>query len=324
MPACPRVYAAGVRDAAVRRRRTTSQTGSPSTSGHRGEGQQRADHRGHDGEQRPHGLRAAVEPGEESRRPLLLGLVLDDLVGGDVDGDGRQRRLVGQPRLLGLQGVQLGLSAGELRLDPDDVLEVAGVGEQQLHAPQAGLLRADAGAVVDDLGGDVLGAAVGGAQHPDLLQRGHRLAELPARHPHHHPHVGGVALGVGLGGLVGDLAALRVDDALHVLAGRPDVLAGERDGAVGDDRALQLRGGRAVLPARRVGRPGRRRRPDEPPASEPPGRAPDELPDVLAGRLARDVPGDGVAAAVVGGAGGQQGRHGEGGEESRGAGRGSR
>ena len=151
------------------------------------------------------------------------------------------------------------------------------VGEQQLHAAQAGLLRPDAGAVVDDLRGDVLGAAVGGAQHPDLLQRGHRLAELPARHPHHHPHVGGVALGVGLGGLVGDLAALRVDDALHVLAGRPDVLPGERDGAVGDDRALQLRGGRAVLPARRVGRPGGVGR--RAAGVRAPGELPDELPD---------------------------------------------
>ena len=81
---------------------------------------------------------------------------------------------------------------------------------------------------------------------PGRLQRLHGRAELRARHPHHEPGVGRLAVVVGLGVLLADLAALRVDDPLHVTAGLADVRAGERDRAARDDRAVHLRRGRPL------------------------------------------------------------------------------
>ena len=219
------------RTTAPHRRRTTSHAGRPSTSSTTAKGSNAPTMVASPTATAPS---ASMPPLKPARKPAPRPppRAAPPRGAADVDHDRRVARLVGEPGLLALERVELGLPAGELRLDPDDLLEPLGAGEQLLDAPQARLLGPHPHVGVDHLGADVLGRAVRAPQVAHRLEGGHRVAEAPGGHPHDQPGVDRLAVLVGVGLLLGDLAALRVDDPLHVAPGLADVVAGQRDRAV--------------------------------------------------------------------------------------------
>ncbi len=317
-------YAAGVRTPAAPATAYDEPDRQPEHEGHHGEGQQRAEDRRERGERAPSAFIPPLSPATKPAGSSSSFFSSPSWLGGDVDGDGRQRGLVLEPRLLRLQRVELGLAAGELRLDPDDVLEGLRLREQQLDALEARLLRPHADVVVDDLRGDVLGAAVGRAQHARLLERRHRRAELRARHPDHQPGVRRVALVVGLGALLGHVTALRVDDPLDLAAGSRATSLLDSETVPVEMIARSICGVAAAPDAEPDAGAARRELAGSPCLGSPSARClAARRPPAAVGGLSRPTSASAVGAvvaAVVGGAGGQQDRHGDRGEDAGGAG----
>ena len=106
-----------------------------------------------------------------------------------------------------------------------------GPGQQLADPLDAGFLHLDARLDVDELGGHVLGAGGGRGQSGHPGERVHHRVEVVDRHPQHHPRAERLAGLVGLGLVVGDLAAVLVDEHLDVEPGLPHVVTAQRHGA---------------------------------------------------------------------------------------------
>ena len=198
---------------------------------------------------------AVGQPGEEAGLVIVLRLGLGRL-GGPLDRkrDRRHRGLVGEVALLRQQRGEVGLAAGELGLDADDVLDRRGVVEEDLDPVDAALLGLDPDVDVEDLSGHVRGPTLGRRQIRDLLQLAHGVVEVGGRYPQHHPGAEGVAVLVRLGVVLGDGPAVDVDDLADVEDRLADVVGPELDVAGRDHPLLLDRGPAGGVVAAGLGR----------------------------------------------------------------------